>query len=76
MRATRSGQLSLWKGAATAYATRNAVFGVQLASAGMTGPEAPFTGRHGLVDLITGPIELAPFGDTAEDFYMLRTAMK
>jgi len=33
MRATRAGQLSLWKGAATAYAVRNAVFGVQLAAA-------------------------------------------
>ena len=28
------------------------------AAAGMTGPEAPFTGRHGLVELISGPIEL------------------
>ena len=70
MRATRSGQLSMWKGAATAYAVRNAVFGVQLAAAGMTGPEAPFTGRHGLVDLITGPFELAPFGTTAGDFFI------
>ena len=76
MRATRSGQLSLWKGAATAYAARNAVFGIQLANAGMTGPEAPFSGRHGLMDLITGPIELAPFGANADDYYMLRTAMK
>src|SRR5262249_22526702 len=32
MRATRSGQLSMWKGAATSYAVRNAVFGVQLAA--------------------------------------------
>ena len=31
MRASRAGQLSMWKGAATAYAVRNAVFGVQLA---------------------------------------------
>ncbi len=68
MRATRAGQLSMWKGAATAYAVRNAVFGAQLAAAGMTGPEAPFTGRHGLVDLITGPIELAPFGTGQSDF--------
>jgi 2-methylcitrate dehydratase len=68
MRATRSGQLSMWKGAATAYAVRNAVFGVQLAAAGMTGPEAPFTGRHGLIELITGPLELTPFGTDDKDF--------
>jgi 2-methylcitrate dehydratase len=68
MRATRSGQLSMWKGAATAYAVRNAVFGVQLAAAGMTGPEAPFTGRHGLTELITGPFEPTPFGKANGDF--------
>lgn len=76
MRATRSGQLSMWKGAATAYAVRNAVFGVQLAAAGMTGPEAPFTGRHGLVDLITGPLELAPFGTEAKDFLIPSVYLK
>ncbi len=70
MRATRAGQLSMWKGAATAYAVRNAVFGVQLAAAGVSGPEAPFTGRHGLTDLISGPIELPPFGTRPEDFYL------
>ena len=70
MRATRAGQLSMWKGAATAYTVRNAVFGAQLAAAGMTGPEAPFTGRHGLADLISGPIELAPFGTAAADFFI------
>ena len=58
---TRTGKLSMWKGTATAYAVRNAVFGVELAVAGMTGPQAPFTGRHGLSDLISAPIELPPF---------------
>ncbi len=70
MRNTRAGQLSMWKGAATAYAVRNAVYGAQLAAGGMTGPEAPFTGRHGLADLITGPFELTPFGTTAADFFI------
>ena len=76
MRATRAGQLSMWKGAATAYAVRNAVFGVQLATAGMSGPEAPFVGRHGLVELISGPIELPPFGTTPEDFFIPRAKIK
>ena len=61
MRATRAGQLSMWKGAATAQSTRLAVLNTQLAAHGMTGPEAPFTGRHGLADLITGDLELDPF---------------
>jgi len=76
MRASRAGQLSMWKGAATAYSVRNAVFGVQLAAAGMTGPEAPFSGRHGLTDLISGPIELPPFGKTPENFFIPRAKLK
>jgi 2-methylcitrate dehydratase len=76
MRATRAGQLSMWKGVATAYAVRNAVFGVQLANAGMSGPESPFTGRHGLIDLISGPIELPPFGTDAEHFYIPKAKIK
>ncbi len=76
MRASRAGQLSMWKGAATAYAVRNAVFGVQLAAAGMTGPEAPFSGRHGLTDLISGPIELPPFGKKPEQFFIPRAKIK
>jgi 2-methylcitrate dehydratase len=76
MRASRAGQLSMWKGAATAYSVRSAVFAVQLAAAGMTGPEAPFTGRHGLTDLISGPIELPPFGTTPDHFFMPRAKIK
>jgi 2-methylcitrate dehydratase len=60
MRNTRAGELSEWKGAATAYAVRNGVFAALLAAEGMTGPDRPFEGRHGLWDLITGPFELAP----------------
>ncbi len=62
MRNTRAGELSLWKGAATAFATRNGLFAALLAAEGMTGPDRPFEGKHGLWDLITGPFELEPFG--------------
>ncbi|HEY7316078.1 MAG TPA: MmgE/PrpD family protein [Candidatus Binatia bacterium] len=58
MRNTRAGELSLWKGAATSFATRNGVFAALLAREGMTGPDRPFEGKHGLWDLITGPFEL------------------
>jgi 2-methylcitrate dehydratase len=62
MRNTRAGKLSLWKGAATAFAVRNAVFATLLAAEGMTGPDAAFEGRHGLWEQITGPFELDKFG--------------
>ncbi len=56
--ATRFGELSKWKGAATAFACRNAVFAMQLAADGMTAPEAVFTGRHGVFEQMSGPFEL------------------
>ena len=47
---TRVGELSMWKGCATAAAVREpAVFAAELAAEGMTGPGAPFEGRDGLV---------------------------
>jgi 2-methylcitrate dehydratase len=58
MRNTRAGELGLWKGAATAFATRNATFAALLAAEGMTGADRPFEGKHGLMDLITGPFAL------------------
>jgi 2-methylcitrate dehydratase len=63
MRNTRAGELSLWKGAATAYAVRNGVFAALLAAEGMTGPERPFDGIDGLWKQITGPFAIAPFPD-------------
>lgn len=68
LRATRAGQLSLWKGAATAFACRNAVFATLLAAEGMTGPEAAFEGRHGLWEQITGSFQLEPFPDHGGDW--------
>ena len=44
---TRVGELSMWKGCATAAAVRTAVFAAELAAEGMTGPGQPLrrTGR-------------------------------
>ncbi len=64
LRASRAGNLSIWKGAATAYACRDGVFAAELAAEGMTGPEATFEGRHGLFEQITGKFTLEPFADT------------
>ncbi len=61
LRVTRSGELTPWKNAATAYATRNGVFAALLAAEGMSGPGNAFEGRNGLFEKVTGPFELAPF---------------
>jgi 2-methylcitrate dehydratase len=63
LRVTRSGELTPWKNAATAYAVRNGLFAALLASEGMQGPLNAFEGRNGLWENVTGPFELEPFPD-------------
>jgi 2-methylcitrate dehydratase len=57
-RQTRVGELSMWKGAATAGAARNGMFAALLASKGMTGPPGAFDGFDGIKQLVTGPFDL------------------
>jgi 2-methylcitrate dehydratase len=61
LRVTRSGELTPWKNAATAYAVRNGVFAALLAREGMVGPGNAFEGRNGLWENVTGPFELPVF---------------
>jgi 2-methylcitrate dehydratase len=56
---TRRGALSMWKGAATAQAIMNATNAVAYAGRGMTGPAEPFEGIKGVMEVLTGPYELA-----------------
>jgi 2-methylcitrate dehydratase len=64
----RTGTLSNWKAYAVAEASRKAMFCVQLAQAGMTGPEQVYEGRNGFFNVITHkPLTVAkpegePFG--------------
>ena len=62
---TRVGELSMWKGCATAAAARNGVFAALLAWEGMEGPYEPFEGRHGLWEQATGPLGSEAFGPSA-----------
>ena len=76
MRASRAGQLSHWKGAATAFAGRNATFATLLAAEGMTSPDRPFEGRHGLWEQITGPFDVAPLPDRGGAYLMPNSKLK
>src|SRR5499433_2725954 len=75
-RQTRAGELSMWKGCATAAAAKAGLFAAQLAKAGMTGPTAAFEGRHGLVEQVTGAFELGALGDPGRPFAIERTNFK
>ncbi|HXI10481.1 MAG TPA: MmgE/PrpD family protein [Thermodesulfobacteriota bacterium] len=58
LRQTRAGEISMWKGAAAANASRNAVFAAMLAGSGMTGPAPVFEGEFGFFNLVSGPFTL------------------
>ncbi|MSQ10853.1 MAG: MmgE/PrpD family protein [Dehalococcoidia bacterium] len=55
---TRTGELSMWKGCATAYATAGGLFAAIVAQQGMSGPSAAFEGKSGLQEMVTGPLSL------------------
>src|ERR1043166_3976878 len=59
---TRLGELSMWKGLASANACRNGIFACMLASSGVTGPYLSFEGRNGLLAQVTGPLDLSALG--------------
>ncbi|MEK9658533.1 MAG: MmgE/PrpD family protein [Chloroflexota bacterium] len=52
LRVARAGRLSMWKAGAPAQAAQAGVQAAHLAAAGMTGPEAPFSGEGGLAALL------------------------
>ncbi|MDE0214116.1 MAG: MmgE/PrpD family protein [Deltaproteobacteria bacterium] len=75
---TRVGELSMWKGCATAMAVRNGLFAALLARAGMDGPPEPFEGRSGLFEQVTGALRLDGFGDARAEvpFKLTETSIK
>jgi 2-methylcitrate dehydratase len=66
MRQTRAGELAMWKGAAAANSSRNAIFAALLAEKGMTGPFQPFEGEMGFCILLTHtPFDLSKLDSLA-----------
>jgi len=55
---TRLGTLSNWKGLAGPEAARNAIFAVQLARAGISGPSPIFEGEAGFFKQVSGPLQI------------------
>jgi 2-methylcitrate dehydratase len=74
---TRIGDVSLWKGCAFANASRNAVFAVQLAEKGLTGPAPIFEGPGGFFNAVSGEaFALEPFGGHGRRFKILDCTVK
>ncbi|MFO0890150.1 MAG: MmgE/PrpD family protein [Isosphaeraceae bacterium] len=77
LRLTRTGELSMWKGCAFAFASRNAVFAALLAAEGLTGPAPLFEGPMGFMQQVSGRFELDQLGGPRPDDWMLpRTCIK
>jgi len=78
MRQTRAGELSMWKGAAFANASRNGVLAAMLAAEGMTGPAPIFEGEMGFfAEVAHGEFDLPDLGGRRGAGYMLpRTYIK
>jgi 2-methylcitrate dehydratase len=73
----RIGNVSMWKGCAYANANRNAIFAVQLAQRGMTGPSPIFEGKGGyFVAVSREPFTLPPFGGRGGSFKIMECLMK
>ncbi|MGE3540060.1 MAG: MmgE/PrpD family protein [Candidatus Tectimicrobiota bacterium] len=74
---TRIGEVSLWKGCAFANASRNAVFAVQLAALGLSGPAPIFSGAGGFFRAVSQePFTLEPFGGQGQSFKILECTIK
>jgi 2-methylcitrate dehydratase len=78
MRQVRAGELSMWKGASFANASRNAVFAAVLAKDGMTGPSPIFEGEMGFFKQVSGPFQLdtSRFGGRKGKFKITETYVK
>jgi 2-methylcitrate dehydratase len=74
---TRTGELSMWKGCATASSVKAGIFAAMLAAQGMQGPAEPFEGRLGLWEQAVGKdVPLDRMGGGGEPFRITETAFK
>jgi 2-methylcitrate dehydratase len=77
LRCSRSGELSEWKGCATAHSVANAVTVALLAERGMQGPPHPFRGVDGFLQRVPVSIDLDNLGKPTDGKNIMeRTAIK
>ena len=73
---TRVGELSMWKGCATAAAVRAGVFAAMLAQEGMSGPPEPFEGRRGLWEQLGWSADSQELGTRDDGFKVTEPGFK
>jgi 2-methylcitrate dehydratase len=73
---SRVGNVSMWKGCASANACRNGVFAALLAEQGITAPPTPFAGRAGFFKGVSGEFEAPELGGRSRPFSILSCDFK
>jgi 2-methylcitrate dehydratase len=74
---TRTGKLSMWKGAAAGQAGRAGVFAALLAREDFVGPHLPFVGKNGWLNYVErNTFALRPFGGNGEPFRVEKAITK
>lgn len=78
LRQIRSGEVSSWKAMAFANAARHAIFALEMAGEGVTGPIPIFEGRFGLSNLLVEAIDVdvAAFGGDGTPFKVTESTIK
>jgi 2-methylcitrate dehydratase len=77
LRASRSGELSEWKGAATAHSVANALAVARLAESGMQAPPYPFRGVDGFLQRVPVRLSLEALGQPVDGKTIIeRTSIK
>ena len=75
-RQTRTGQISMWKACAFSNACRNALFAVNLARRGFTGPHQIFEGPKGVFNQLTGGPFDVRLGSKSAGYMINKTYIK
>ncbi len=75
-RQTRTGQISMWKACAFSNVCRNALFAVDLARQGFTGPQEIFEGPRGVFHQLTGGPFDVELGSKGTGYMINRTYIK
>jgi 2-methylcitrate dehydratase len=76
LRATRRGELSMWKGCAAGNACRNGIFASLLAAEGLTGPLNAIEEKEGGLWSLLGSFKWEPFGGRGGPFRIGLTNLK
>ena len=76
LRATRRGELSMWKGCAAGNACRNGIFASLLAEAGLTGPANAIEEKEGGLWSMLTSFQWEPFGGRGGPFRIALTNLK